>query len=154
MMTKTGTSSSTTSALPLDSTCGAYLQKPRPLLSKKRGLCGRFAVTYEVGLYPAHVGSISILFTHNGEENPFNKLFREIRSGERNYSLHHPMDDAIADGLSSPSASVPIRPVSGHGRPRRHGGPVSSRTMATGSTRNCSAPSTVQRCLSDHDHNG
>lgn len=45
-------------------------------------------------------GSVSILSTHNGEENPFNELLKEIRSGERNYSLHRTtLDDAIADGL-------------------------------------------------------
>ena len=45
-------------------------------------------------------GSVSILSTHNGEENPFNELTKEVRSGERKYSLHRTtLDDAITDGL-------------------------------------------------------
>jgi len=45
-------------------------------------------------------GSVSILSTHNGEENPFNELVKEIRAGVRKYSLHRTtLDDAIADGL-------------------------------------------------------
>lgn len=45
-------------------------------------------------------GSVSILSTHNGEENPFNELLKEVRAGERKYSLHRTtLDDAIADGL-------------------------------------------------------
>ena len=45
-------------------------------------------------------GSVSILSTHNGEENPFNELIKEVRTGERKYSLHRTtLDDAIADGL-------------------------------------------------------
>lgn len=90
-------------------------------------------------------GSVSILSTHNGEENPFNELLKEIRSGERNYSLHRTTlwTTPLPTACSRPSASVPIPPVSGHGRPRRHGGPVSSRTTATGPTRNCSASPTA-----------
>ena len=45
-------------------------------------------------------GSVSILSTHNGEENPFNGLVKDIRAGEKKYSLHRTtLDDAIADGL-------------------------------------------------------
>lgn len=45
-------------------------------------------------------GSVSILSTHNGEDNPFNALVKDIRSGEKKYSLHRTtLDDAIADGL-------------------------------------------------------
>lgn len=45
-------------------------------------------------------GSVSILSTHNGEENPFNELIKEIRSGHKKYSLHRTtLDDAIGDGL-------------------------------------------------------
>ena len=45
-------------------------------------------------------GSVSILSTHNGEENPFNELIKEVRTGECKYSLHRTtLDDAIADGL-------------------------------------------------------
>ena len=45
-------------------------------------------------------GSVEILSTHNGEENPFNELVKDIRAGIRKYSLHRTtLDDAIADGL-------------------------------------------------------
>lgn len=45
-------------------------------------------------------GSVSILSTHNGEDNPFNELVKEIRAGVKTYSLHRTtLDDAIADGL-------------------------------------------------------
>lgn len=45
-------------------------------------------------------GSVSILSTHNGEDNPFNELVKDIRAGAKKYSLHRTtLDDAIADGL-------------------------------------------------------
>ena len=45
-------------------------------------------------------GSVSILSTHNGEDNSFNGLVKDIRAGEKKYSLHRTtLDDAIADGL-------------------------------------------------------
>lgn len=45
-------------------------------------------------------GSISILSTHNGEENPFNQLVQDIKDGKKKYSLHHTtIEDAIDDGL-------------------------------------------------------
>lgn len=45
-------------------------------------------------------GSVSILSTHNGEENPFNELIKDIRAGRKKYSLHRTtLDDAISDGL-------------------------------------------------------
>lgn len=45
-------------------------------------------------------GSVSILSTHNGEDNPFNELVRDIRAGAKKYSLHRTtLDDALADGL-------------------------------------------------------
>lgn len=45
-------------------------------------------------------GSVSILSTHNGEDNPFNELIKDIRAGKRDYSLHRTtLDDALADGL-------------------------------------------------------
>lgn len=45
-------------------------------------------------------GSVSILSTHNGEDNSFNELIKDIRSGAKKYSLHRTtLDDAIADGL-------------------------------------------------------
>ena len=40
------------------------------------------------------------LVLRDGEENPFNELIKEVRTGERKYSLHRTtLDDAIADGL-------------------------------------------------------
>ncbi|MEE3411703.1 MAG: hypothetical protein VZQ99_09510 [Treponema sp.] len=45
-------------------------------------------------------GSVSILSTHNGDDNPFNLLIQQIHSGDKNYSLHHTtIKDALADGL-------------------------------------------------------
>lgn len=45
-------------------------------------------------------GSVSILSTHNGEENAFNELIKDIRAGKRDYSLHRTtLDDALVDGL-------------------------------------------------------
>lgn len=45
-------------------------------------------------------GSVSIISTHCGEDNPFNQLVQQIRSGELNYSLHRTtLDDALRDGL-------------------------------------------------------
>lgn len=45
-------------------------------------------------------GQVSIISTHNGEDNPFNQLVQQIRAGELNYSLHRTtLDDALADGL-------------------------------------------------------
>ncbi len=45
-------------------------------------------------------GSVIILSTHNGEDNPFNELIRDIREGKKSYSLHRtPIDDALKQGL-------------------------------------------------------
>lgn len=45
-------------------------------------------------------GRVAILSSHNGEDNPFNGLLKEIRAGKRPYSLHRTtFDDALADGL-------------------------------------------------------
>ena len=45
-------------------------------------------------------GSISILSTHNGEDNPFNQLIQDIKDGRKKYSLHHTtIEDALDDGL-------------------------------------------------------
>lgn len=45
-------------------------------------------------------GSVSILSTHNGDENPFNELIQSIHDGKKDYSLHHTtIDDALNDGL-------------------------------------------------------
>ena len=45
-------------------------------------------------------GCVRILSTHNGEDNPFNELIKEVEAGKKNYSLHKTtLDDALADGL-------------------------------------------------------
>ncbi|WP_321495620.1 hypothetical protein [uncultured Desulfobacter sp.] len=44
-------------------------------------------------------GSIGILSTHNGEDNPFNQLVLDIRAGKLPYSLHRTtLNDALNDG--------------------------------------------------------
>lgn len=45
-------------------------------------------------------GSVRIISTHNGDENPFNALINDVRAGRYDYSLHRvTLDDALADGL-------------------------------------------------------
>ena len=45
-------------------------------------------------------GQIVIISTHDGDENPFNELIKEIRAGKKPYSLHRiTFDDALNDGL-------------------------------------------------------
>lgn len=45
-------------------------------------------------------GRVVVISTHNGVENPFNKLIQEIRAGEREGHVERiTFDDAIADGL-------------------------------------------------------
>lgn len=45
-------------------------------------------------------GSISILSTHDGEDNPFNQLIQDIKNGKKKWSLHHTtIEDALDDGL-------------------------------------------------------
>ncbi|HAJ26596.1 MAG TPA: hypothetical protein DCG53_05020 [Syntrophus sp. (in: bacteria)] len=45
-------------------------------------------------------GEVRIISTHDGDENPFNELVKDIRSGRVNYSLHRvTFDDALAQGL-------------------------------------------------------
>lgn len=45
-------------------------------------------------------GRVRILSSHNGEDNPFNLLVKDIRAGKLPYSLHRTtFDDALADGL-------------------------------------------------------
>lgn len=45
-------------------------------------------------------GSVSILSTHNGDDNPFNELITEIREGKKDYTLHRTtITDALSDGL-------------------------------------------------------
>jgi phage FluMu gp28-like protein len=45
-------------------------------------------------------GCVRILSTHNGDDNPFNELIKEIRDGRKNYALHKTtIDDALSEGL-------------------------------------------------------
>jgi phage FluMu gp28-like protein len=45
-------------------------------------------------------GSVRIISTHNGDDNPFNDLVQEIRAGKKAYSLHRTtLDDALEGGL-------------------------------------------------------
>jgi phage FluMu gp28-like protein len=45
-------------------------------------------------------GCVRILSTHNGDDNPFNELIKEIRDGKKDYSLHRTtLDDALSQGF-------------------------------------------------------
>lgn len=45
-------------------------------------------------------GSVSVISTHDGIENPFNQLIEQVKAGELDYSLHSTtLDDALNDGL-------------------------------------------------------
>lgn len=45
-------------------------------------------------------GQVRVISTHDGEENPFNELIKDVRAGRKPYSLHRvTFDDALADGL-------------------------------------------------------
>jgi phage FluMu gp28-like protein len=45
-------------------------------------------------------GCVRILSTHNGDDNPFNELIKEIQEGKKDYSLHRTtFDEALAQGL-------------------------------------------------------
>lgn len=45
-------------------------------------------------------GRVAAISTHFGDDNPFNALVNEIRSGKKPYSLHRiTLDDALAQGL-------------------------------------------------------
>ncbi len=45
-------------------------------------------------------GSVSLLSTHNGDDNPFNDLIKEIHEGKKDYSLHKTtIDEALEQGL-------------------------------------------------------
>jgi phage FluMu gp28-like protein len=45
-------------------------------------------------------GCVRILSTHNGDDNPFNELIKEVREGKKNYSLHRTtFDEALTQGL-------------------------------------------------------
>jgi phage FluMu gp28-like protein len=45
-------------------------------------------------------GCVRILSTHNGDDNSFNELIKEIKEGKKDYSLHRTtFDEALAQGL-------------------------------------------------------
>jgi len=45
-------------------------------------------------------GTVRIISTHNGDENPFNGLISDARAGKNDYSIHRvTLDDALNDGL-------------------------------------------------------
>ena len=45
-------------------------------------------------------GSVRIISTHNGDDNPFNELIQDIRAGKKAYSLHRTtLDEALGEGL-------------------------------------------------------
>jgi len=45
-------------------------------------------------------GCVRILSTHNGDDNPFSELVREIREGKKHHSLHRTtFDEALSQGL-------------------------------------------------------
>ena len=45
-------------------------------------------------------GQVIVISTHNGADNPFNELIRDVRAGNLPYSLHRiTLDDALAGGL-------------------------------------------------------
>jgi phage FluMu gp28-like protein len=45
-------------------------------------------------------GRVSVISTHNGDDNPFNDLARDARSGRRPFAIHRiTLDDALAEGL-------------------------------------------------------
>jgi len=58
-------------------------------------------------------GEVRIISTHNGDDNPFNGLVQDIRSGRKPYSLHRvDFDEALADGLYRRICEVLGRPWS------------------------------------------
>lgn len=58
-------------------------------------------------------GKVSIISTHNGEENPFNKLLQDVAAGRFHYTVHRTtLDDALAEGLYERIALVTGREVS------------------------------------------
>lgn len=45
-------------------------------------------------------GKVKVISTHDGDENPFNELIKDVRAGRKPYSLHRvTFDEAVAQGL-------------------------------------------------------
>ena len=62
-------------------------------------------------------GRVRILSTHNGDDNPFNELVREIREGKKQYSLHRTtLDEALEQGLHRRICLVKGEAWSGEGQ--------------------------------------
>jgi phage FluMu gp28-like protein len=56
-------------------------------------------------------GCVRILSTHNGDDNPFNELVKDVRDGKKSYSLHRTtLDNAIEQGLYRRICLVSGRP--------------------------------------------
>lgn len=83
-------------------------------------------------------GSVRIISTHNGDDNPFNELIQDIRAGKKAYSLHRTtLDDALDEACTV--AFARSRGKSGRRSWRPSGGMRSSPTMGMEPTRNFSA---------------
>lgn len=62
-------------------------------------------------------GRITIISSHNGEENPFNQLIKEVEQGDRHFSHHKiTLTDALADGLYERICLVQGIPATAEGR--------------------------------------
>jgi phage FluMu gp28-like protein len=58
-------------------------------------------------------GTVHIISTHNGAENPFNVLIQDARAGRNDYSIHRvTLDDAINEGLYRRICEVTGKPWS------------------------------------------
>jgi phage FluMu gp28-like protein len=56
-------------------------------------------------------GCVRILSTHNGDDNPFNELIKEIKEEKKDYSLHTTtIDDALREGLYQRICQVEKKP--------------------------------------------
>jgi len=58
-------------------------------------------------------GTVHIISTHNGDENPFNAMIQDARAGRTDYPVHRvTLDDALTDGLFRRICEVTGRPWS------------------------------------------
>lgn len=64
-------------------------------------------------------GKVLVISTHDGEDNPFNRLIQDIRAGKRDGEIVRvTFDDAIADGLYERIAMVTGKPATEEARAR------------------------------------
>jgi phage FluMu gp28-like protein len=86
----------------------ALSSSPRNLRGKQGIVCIDEAAFHEdlQGLLKAAIallmwgGKVRILSTHNGEENEFNSVIKDVLAGKRNFSLHRTtLDDALEQGV-------------------------------------------------------